>query len=128
MRYLLDTHAFLWFGDGNTRLPLLMRASITDTSGPASLSIASLWEIAIKISTGKLALTPSFDGFIQEALRRGRIQLFPITFPHTALIATLPFHHRDPFDRLLIAQALAEDIPIISADPQFDAYGAARLW
>ncbi|MCS6909121.1 MAG: type II toxin-antitoxin system VapC family toxin [Anaerolineales bacterium] len=132
MRLLLDTHTFLhtflWFVGGDARLSLLARQLIEDVAQQPLLSIASLWKMAIKISLGKLTLNPSFSDFIPRQLQLNGIQLLGIEFRHTALVATLPFHHRDPFDRMLIAQALSESIPILSQDPTFDAYGITRHW
>ncbi len=90
--------------------------------------MASAWELAIKVSTGKLTLAQPLPLFLPDQLQRNTLQLLPITLPHILHVATLPFHHRDPFDRLLIAQSLIEPIPIISADAVFDGYGVQRLW
>jgi PIN domain nuclease of toxin-antitoxin system len=90
--------------------------------------VASLWEIAIKVSLGKLMISGSLDTFIPEQLALNSIGILNITLAHTAAVSTLPFHHRDPFDRLLVAQSLVEDIPIISRDSTLDAYGVTRNW
>ncbi|MEH2303874.1 type II toxin-antitoxin system VapC family toxin [Nostoc sp.] len=92
------------------------------------LSIASVWEMAIKHSIGKLNFDLAFDEFIEQQIIRNGIELLPITTNHISIVATLPLHHRDPFDRILIAQALAENIPILSADKIFDLYPIRRLW
>ena len=89
---------------------------------------ASYWEVAIKLSVGKLTLTKPYEQFMDEAIRGNGFEVLPILVPHTAIVATVPFHHRDPFDRLLVAQALAEDIPLVSADDTLDRYGVRRLW
>ena len=128
MRLLLDTHACLWFVGGDERLSTRARQLIEDTGNQPLLSVASLWEMAIKISLGKLTLDPPFATFIPQHLRLNGIQLLNIEFRHTVRVAELPFHHRDPFDRLLVAQALTEDLPLLSGDPNFDAYGVARWW
>lgn len=128
MRLLLDTHTFLWFVAGNRRLSGNVREKIADTTNPAFISAASLWEIAIKISTGKLVMEEPFDTFITQQLQLNEIEILPITFAHIVRVAALPFHHRDPFDRLLVAQALVEGLSIVSADPLLDAYPIARLW
>jgi PIN domain nuclease of toxin-antitoxin system len=128
MRLLLDTHSFLWFIGGDDRLSLTARALIEDTTNGVFLSITSLWEMAIKISLGRLQLSQPFETFIPQQLGLNRIGMLGITISHTAQVAILPFHHRDPFDRLLIAQALVEQMPIVGRDPEFDAYGITRMW
>jgi len=90
--------------------------------------MASLWEMAIKLSIGKLGFGQSFESFVSEQLSGNGMELLGIALPHLAVVASLPFHHRDPFDRLLVAQAMHEQMPMISADPAFDAYGIRRLW
>ena len=127
MRVLIDTHACLWFAAGDTRLRISARRVIEDAETNVFLSIASAWEIAIKVSTGKLLLSTPFDKVIAGLLRDNVIALLDITVDHTVRLMTLPFHHRDPFDRLLIAQAMAENLPSVSADGVFDAYGVTRI-
>jgi len=92
------------------------------------LSSASHWEIAIKIALGKYALPEPFVQFMGRELVNNNITILPIEISHTAQLTTLPSHHRDPFDRLIIAQALAEELPIVSIDVQFDTYGVKRVW
>lgn len=128
MNILLDTHAFLWFIAGSENLSDKARELIEDEANHVFLSAASLWEMAIKVSLGKLTLTEPFETLIPEQLAVNGIELLAISVPHATRVASLPFHHRDPFDRLLIAQALTEEIPIISGDEAFDAYGITRLW
>lgn len=128
MKLLLDTHAFLWFIGGDERLSLTARTLIEDGANDAFLSVASLWEMAIKISLGRLQLAQPFEVFIPHQLSLNRVGLLGITISHTAKVAILPFHHRDPFDRLLVAQAQVEQMPLVSSDAAFDAYGITRLW
>lgn len=128
MKILLDTHAFLWFIDDHPRLSSHAQSLIEDGANDALLSIASVWEMAIKMSLGKLTLRDSLGEFVPEQLRINGIDLLPITVPHAAVVATLPPHHRDPFDRLLIAQSIQEGIPLVSADVSFDDYPITRLW
>ena len=128
MRLLLDTHTCLWFLAGDSRLSTTTRAHIEDMRNERLLSIASLWEISIKMSLGKLLAGREFNGLFPQQLTNNAIDLLPIEVAHLARVAILPQHHRDPFDRLLIAQALAEKLPILSADPAFDAYGVHRIW
>src|SRR3954453_17038001 len=104
MRALLDTHTFLWFVQGDPRLGAAARRVIEDPATDALLSPASHWEMAIKVSQGRLALAQPFDVFVPTQLRPNAIDILPIDVSHTAVVATLPFHHRDPFDRLIIAQ------------------------
>jgi PIN domain nuclease of toxin-antitoxin system len=101
---------------------------IEDENNTVFLSMASVWEMAIKVSLGKLILSEPFDALIPSQLATNDIALLDINLSHTMQVATLPFHHRDPFDRLIAAQALAEDIPLISKDAIFDSYGVNRLW
>jgi PIN domain nuclease of toxin-antitoxin system len=128
MRYLLDTHAFLWFVAGDPILGKDAERAIGDASSDIFVSIATLWEIAIKVSIGKLVLNEPLAVYLPREITRNNFQILPISIDHTVTVATLPFHHRDPFDRLLIAQALTERMPILSTDAQFDAYGVSRLW
>lgn len=128
MKLLLDTHTFLWFIGGSAELSDDAKALTEDSENEVFLSIASLWEMAIKISLNKLRLANSFDTFIPEQLALNQITLLNISVAHTADVTTLPFHHCDPFDRLLIAQAKVENMALISRDEAFDSYPIKRLW
>lgn len=128
MNLLLDTHSFIWFVEDNPSLSSQARTLIEESSNNVFLSITSVWEMAIKVSLGKLDLSQPFDLFIPNQLLLNDITLLDITLSHTLRVATLSFHHRDPFDRLLIAQSLVEAMPLISIDSVFDAYGVNRLW
>jgi len=128
MRLLLDTNSFLWFISGSERLNVNARDLITDLNNQLVLSSASLWEIAIKVSIGKLELLQPYYQFIPEQLGKNDINVLPIELSHLTKVVELPFHHRDPFDRLIIAQALTEDIPIISPDPIFSQYAVKLIW
>jgi PIN domain nuclease of toxin-antitoxin system len=127
-RALLDTHSFLWFIGGSERLSTRARALIEARENPILVSVASLWEIAIKNAIGKLALDRPFAELIPEQLERQQIGILSIELRHLAALTRLPQHHRDPFDRLIAAQALTEGVPVISVDPAMDAYGVQRLW
>jgi PIN domain nuclease of toxin-antitoxin system len=127
MRVLLDTHAFLWFITDDERLSARAHTAIADAS-EAFLSLASCWEMAIKVSIGKLTLAAPFDRFLPDHLARNGIQLLEIDLTHAAALATLPFHHRDPFDRLLAVQAKHERLAIVSADSVFRKYGVKHVW
>ena len=125
---LLDTHTLLWFVEDEAALSDRARAAIEDLDNTPTYSIVSVWEMAIKISVGKLAVSrplyPEFAHLLQE---RGFEQL-QISYRHASEVARLPWHHRDPFDRLLIAQASVENLPIVSIDTAFDHYPVTRLW
>ncbi len=122
MRFLLDTHIFLWFIAGSERLRDPARSLLIDPENEALLSVASLWEIAIKINLGKLTLERPFEELIPEQLSVADIDRLPIRMEHLTALLKLPLHHRDPFDRLIIAQALAEGVPVLSSDPEFRKY------
>ena len=128
MKYLLDTHTLLWFLMGDKKLSHKARRLIDNPENKKLLSIASLWEIAIKVSVRKLVLDKSFERLFPEQLHFNRIEILDITVNSLTKLTTLPFHHRDPFDRLIIAQALVEKLPIIGTDAVFDAYGVSREW
>ena len=128
MRVLLDTHTFLWFLLEDPQLSTTASDVIIDPTNDIELSPATYWEIAIKISLGKYALPEPYDIFMEREIATNDFHILPIEPKHTAVLTTLPFHHRDPFDRLLIAQAMAEAIPILSVDTAFDAYLVTRLW
>ena len=128
MRLLLDTHAFLWFTARDAKLSFRARRLIEDPANTLFLSVASLWEMAIKHSHGKLPLSEPFEPLMHRQLTQHGILMLNITITHTAAVATMSWHHRDPFDRLIIAQAQVEQMPIVSRDRVFDAYGVARQW
>jgi PIN domain nuclease of toxin-antitoxin system len=128
MRLLLDTHAFLWFVLNDGRLSSTALGLLRDPNNLLWLSPASYWEIAIKISTGKYSLPEPFEVFMHREIQQNNLQVLPISVTHTPVLTSLPYHHRDPFDRLLIAQAIIEQVPIVSADVQLDAYSITRLW
>ena len=128
MNILLDTHTFLWFVQDDPKLSSAARTLIEDSANHPFISIASLWEIAIKISLGKLQITQPYEEFVSQQLAINGIGILNATIDHTAAVAVLPFHHRDPFDRLLAVQAKIEDMIFISADPAFDAYNLKRVW
>ncbi len=128
MTLLLDTHCFLWFWWDDPQLSETAKQAICDPTNRKLISTASSWEIAIKVSLKKLDLGAPYRGFIHQHMVRNNFELLQITDEHLAGLVELPFHHKDPFDRLLVAQSLYEQIPIVSADPQLDAYGINRIW
>ena len=128
MRFLLDTHSFLCFIGGDEQLPLVSRQLIADGNNDIFLSIASLWEIAIKLSLRKLTLGKSFEELIPEQLIYNDFNVLPIDIKTLSLVSHLQFHHRDPFDRLIIAQAMVGEIPIIGRDSRFARYPIELIW
>jgi PIN domain nuclease of toxin-antitoxin system len=128
MKILLDTCAFLWLVEGSARLSATARALIEDPNNECFLSVASIWEIAIKTGKGKLTMSGPIDPIIPDQLLKNKIQTLAIEVPHALAVATLPTHHADPFDRLLIAQAIVERMPIISSDSEFGPYDPIILW
>jgi len=127
MKFLLDTHAFLWFQAGDDRLSRAARERMESDDAELFLSAASIWEMAIKASLGRLNIPMPVADYVTEKLQDG-FRMLSIEWEHAAAVQKLPFHHRDPFDRLLIAQAAAERMPIITGDPIFRAYGANIIW
>ena len=127
MRLLLDTHTFLWFVDDDPKLSNRLKDLIEDTNNISYLSVASLWEMSIKYNLGKLTLDPNYEEFIEREVITSTIQLLNIELSHLRINATLPFHHRDPFDRLIIAQSIVEDIPIITVDSAFNKYSVTLI-
>jgi len=127
-RLLLDTHAFLWWVDDAPGLTKAARQAIADVNNECYLSLASCWEMSIKSSLGKLRLTSLVERFVSEQMTANGFTLLNIELRHAAKVEKLPFHHRDPFDRLLIAQAISEKLTIVSADRVFRDYGVKVLW
>jgi len=128
MTLLLDTHTVLWFWWNDPHLSATAIALICDTKNRKVVSPATAWEVAIKVSLRKLDIGGPYRGFFPHHMLRNSFEWLPITDDHLAGVVALLFHHKDPFDRMLAAQALAESIPIVSADPAFDPYGVTRLW
>ncbi|HUF31843.1 MAG TPA: type II toxin-antitoxin system VapC family toxin [Acidimicrobiales bacterium] len=126
MRLLLDTHAFLWAAARPERLGQ-QEALVADPSTTRLLSAASSWEIAIKHALGKLVLPEAAAAYVPEVMRRLLVEGLPVEHAHALAVADLPEHHRDPFDRLLVAQAQQLGVPILSADPAFAAYDVEVL-
>lgn len=126
MRALLDTHVFLWGIAGDKRMSQHARDIFV---GPSDLfiSIASIWEILIKVQAGKLNLPQPSGSYIIGKLAENRIEILPISLDHLLEVEHLPMHHRDPFDRILIAQSLEEDLPLVSADPVFEKYSSLKV-
>ncbi|MBW4485399.1 MAG: type II toxin-antitoxin system VapC family toxin [Tildeniella torsiva UHER 1998/13D] len=127
MKILLDTHTFLWFVNDSPELST-DAAELLESDVDLLLSTASLWEIAIKVNLKKLSLPDDYERFIPQQIALNDIEVLPIAIDHLNVVAKLPLHHRDPFDRMLIAQAMQESIQVVSADTKFDAYNVERKW
>jgi PIN domain nuclease of toxin-antitoxin system len=128
VKVLLDTHTLLWSALDPARLGAAATAAILDPANEKLVSPASYWEIAIKISVGKYSLTQSYETFLVNAIDHNGFHYLPIEPRHTAVLITLPYHHRDPFDRLLVAQAVVDGLPLLSNDTRLDAYPITRVW
>lgn len=128
MKLLLDSHAIIWYVDQDHLLSAAAHAAITDPSNDLLISAASIWEIAIKSGLGKLSLSQPFKDWMNKAINDLQAQILHISVDYADSQATLPNHHRDPFDRMLVAQSQIENISIVSGDPILDQYGVSRLW
>lgn len=128
MKALLDTHAFLWWISDDRRLSERAREVIGDGCNELFFSTASGWEISIKAGLGRLKVPEDLERFIADQLSRNAIQALPIYLRHALYTRTLPGHHRDPFDRILISQAILEEMPLLSSDPQISHYPVEVVW
>ncbi len=128
MKLLLDTHALLWFLNGDSFLIPTAKALIQDPANRKYVSMATCWEIAIKVGLKKLRLGEPAVTFLPRELAANKIDLLGIELAHATFVESLPPYHKDPFDRLLVAQAMVENLPLVSADAVFDRYGVTRLW
>jgi PIN domain nuclease of toxin-antitoxin system len=128
MRVLLDTHVLLWWLSGEEALSAAARSAIADADNETFVSAASAWEISIKYKQGRLPTAANFVADLDEAIAHHGFSAVPITVRHGNRAGALPLHHKDPFDRMLIAQALAESLTLVSNERLFDNYGVARLW
>ena len=128
MRVLLDTHAFLWWITDDIQLSKQAREIMRDDNNALYLSAASGMEIAIKTKLGKLEIEGSVPQYIAEQLHQNAIQTLPIQMSHALHVYTLPFHHRDPFDRLLVAQSQLEGLPILTVDTMIEQYDVEVIW
>lgn len=128
MRLLLDTHTLIWYYQTDLKLNTAARTLIENPANKVLVSPASYWEVAIKIGTQKPILQVPFGVFIQEAITDNGFTILPIEPHHCERLLLLPRHHKDPFDRMLVAQALAEGIPLVSADATLDQYNVQRMW
>ncbi|MEK7255758.1 MAG: type II toxin-antitoxin system VapC family toxin [Bacteroidota bacterium] len=126
-RYVIDTQSFIWHAEGNKKLSQKARR-IIESLDVRLISYASIWEMVIKVGTGKLAFNDPVDVAIEHQIRVTQYKLLPIERLHIYHLKQLPLHHKDPFDRLIIAQAIIENIPVVSADTVFDLYPVQRIW
>jgi PIN domain nuclease of toxin-antitoxin system len=128
MRVLLDTHTLLWWGLDDVRLSTIARDVISDGTNDVIVSVASIWEVAIKTTKQRLQLPEPVDGFVDKRLRRNRWTALPIHAAHSTRAGSLPKIHGDPFDRILIAQSQIEDLPILTTDPAIMRYDVETIW
>lgn len=128
MKLLLDTHAFLlWIGD-DARLSISAREAIADPGNDVAFSVASAWELAIEMAHGRFEADGELGDFLGEHLRLNSFRLLPVSLEHAVSVATLPHFHRDPFDRMLVAQAAVEGMTLVSRNPQIGKYEVPLLW
>lgn len=128
MQYLIDTHVLLWLTNNDNRLSAKVKKIFLDDKNIILISQASIWEMAIKISLEKLDLKESIKDFVQTKIIGNGIKILQISTKHFYVIEDLPFHHRDPFDRLIISQSIIENIPVITKDSTFRKYKIKRIW
>jgi PIN domain nuclease of toxin-antitoxin system len=128
VKAIIDTHALIWAVDNPEQLGAQAHAIINDASNEILLSSGSIWELAIKVGQAKLTLSLPFRGWMNQAVQDLRLTVLPITIECADVQSTLESHHRDPFDRLLVAHSVVEDAPLLSSDPVFDRYGVKRVW
>ena len=128
MRVLVDTHVFLWWVEGDRALPARARAALADQENECLISLVTAWELAIKAGLGKLKLALPVKRYVVEHVAANGFRMLDLQMAHVGRVETLDPHHGDPFDRLLIAQALEEKLPVVTADPVFRKYGVKRIW
>ncbi|HEY6763770.1 MAG TPA: type II toxin-antitoxin system VapC family toxin [Candidatus Sulfotelmatobacter sp.] len=126
MKVLLDTHAFLWAITDDARMPPRVRKTIA--ASDCFFSAASIWEVIVKVQAGKMSLPRPVGPFLVSELMSSGVQILPVTLEHVLRVESLHSHHRDPFDRILIAQSLVEDFPVVTSDPLFKKYPAGVTW
>jgi len=128
VKLLLDTHTVIWWVDQDHLLSPAAHAALADPANELLLSAGTIWEIAIKVGLAKLSLSLPYRQWFSQAMEDLGVTILPVTVEYADVQATLPSHHRDPFDRLLIAQAIVENVPWVSNDAIFDQYGISRVW
>lgn len=128
MKLLLDTHAFLWAITDDAKLSPLARKNFLASDNELFLSVASVWEVITKVQVGKMDLPAPAGIYLKREIVKNNIQILPILMSHVLRLEQLPLHHRDPFDRIMVAQAIEEGVPILTADPLMKNYVAATFW
>ena len=128
MKLLLDTHALIWFAENDASLSRGARQALNEPANDLYCSVASIWEMAIKVSLGKLMTSARLDTGFHHLLEDNGFSILDVEYAHAVQVLTLPWHHRDPFDRLLVAQVMLERLALVSHDHQLDAYGIKRIW
>jgi PIN domain nuclease of toxin-antitoxin system len=128
MRLLLDTHVFLWWNEASPKLSPRVRQLLSDPENNLYLSVASAWEMALKVQSGKLGLPAATSVYIPARLGHYGMEALPVTLEHVLAVSTLPVYHRDPFDRMLVAQGQVERLPIVTHDPQVSKYAVETIW
>lgn len=128
MNYLLDTHAFIWWSENSPRLPDSVREVLSDRANAIWLSHASVWEMQIKMQLGKLKLRANLAELIEQEIRVNRLRLLAVSYDDILRLGSLPMHHRDPFDRMILAQTLSGGFHLVACDSEFAAYGVPLLW
>jgi PIN domain nuclease of toxin-antitoxin system len=128
LKLLLDTHVLLWWLDDDPRLSSRCRDAIADPQSAILVSVATVWEIAIKAGLGQLDMPPDLGRYLHSQIHRNSFDVLPVGFAHAVAVRDLPWHHKDPFDRLLIAQSRTEQIPIASADAVLASYEVELVW
>jgi PIN domain nuclease of toxin-antitoxin system len=128
MRALLDTHVFLWWISDDARLSERCRAIISNGSNEILFSAVSAWEIVVKAGIGRLAVPDNLENYIPEQVSRNRFEVLPISITHALRVSRLPNHHKDPFDRMLVAQAQVEKVTILTGDAQIARYPIRVAW
>ncbi len=128
MKYLIDTHTLLWIVTKNQKLSDKATKLYLNTENLIFFSLASIWEMAIKISLKKLSMEEPLKDFIQTQIKGNDIKILNIEIKHILSLENLPYHHRDPFDRLIISQSMNENIPVLSSDKVYDLYPIKRIW
>ena len=127
MKLLLDTHIFIWWADEPEKLSPVALSALEDETNDLILSVISVWEIQVKIQLGKLKLNQPLKELIKSQQETNGLQILPVELSHVLSLDTLPFHHKDPFDRLLIAQSIVEDVTLVTADDKFSSYPTKLL-
>jgi PIN domain nuclease of toxin-antitoxin system len=128
VRLLIDTHTLFWSVEAPSKVSATAMAALQPLANDVLLSAATIWEVAIKVGLGKLTLSMPYRDWMDKAVADLKLTILPVTVEYAERQSTLPPHHKDPFDRLLVAQALVENIPIVSVDVTFDLYGITRTW